>query len=198
MINFDLLKKNENLTNYYYYSKYLTNEEIEKIIEISKKYHVTDGNVSGNVDYNYRKSKITWVPFNHETKFIYDKLIYLLKDANSKLWNFNITNLVDDVQISEYNDNLNTNGEEPGHYDWHMDFGTNVSTRKISVSVQLTDETDYEGGDLEFMIHRTIIKAPREKGTVIFFPSYITHRVTNIVKGTRKSLVFWFHGPPFV
>ena len=153
--NYNLLKKNENLTNYYYYSKHLTNEEIEKIIELSKKYNVIDGNVSGSVDYNYRKSKITWIPLNNETKFIYDKLVYLLKDANDKLWNFNITNLVDDVQITEYNDS--SNGEEPGHYDWHMDFGTNVSTRKLSVSIQLTDENEYEGGDLELKSRREYI-----------------------------------------
>lgn len=194
--NFNLLKKNDNLTNYYYYSKYLSNEEIEKILEISKNYNTIDGNVSGNIDYNYRKSKIMWLPLNDETKFIYDKLIYLLKDSNEKLWNFNITSLVDNVQITEYNDN--SNDEQPGHYDWHMDFGIGASTRKLSVSIQLTDDNEYEGGDLEFMIHRSIIKAPREKGTVIIFPSYITHRVTDVKKGTRKSMVFWIHGPPFV
>lgn len=193
MQKFDLLKKNDKLTNYYYYSKIFTDEEIEKIIEISKKYHENDGNVSGIIDYSYRKSRITWLPLNDETHFIYEKIINLMKNANSEMWNFHITNLVDSLQLTEYE-----NGEEPGHYDWHMDFGGNSSTRKISLSIQLTNENDYEGGDLEFMIHRSIVKAPREKGTAIFFPSYLTHRVNKVTKGTRKSLVFWFHGPPFV
>ena len=189
----DLLKKNNNLTNYYYFSKNLNDEDIEKIINISKKYNKVDGNVSGHINYDYRKSKITWLPLNDDTNFIYDKIINLLKNANNNMWNFNITNLFEDLQLSEYNDN--SNGEVSGHYDWHMDFGENNSTRKISVTVQLTDENDYEGRDLEFMINRSIIKAPREKGTVIFFPSYITHRVTKV---TKKSLVYWFHGPPFL
>ena len=79
-----------------------------------------------------------------------------------------------------------------------MDFGGSNSTRKISLSIQLTNENSYEGGDLEFMINRSTIKAPREKGTAILFPYYITHRVTDVTKGKRNSLVFWFHGPPFV
>jgi PKHD-type hydroxylase len=197
MTTFNLLKQNSNLTNYYYYGNEFTNEDIDKIIEVSKKYPIVDGNVSGQVDHSYRKSTIKWLPINDETKFIYDKIIYLLKDANSKMWNFNITNVVDSVQLSEYN--AGSGEEDGGHYDWHMDFGGNVSsTRKISVSIQLTDENEYEGGDLEFMIHRSINKAPRKKGTAVFFPSYITHRVTKVTKGQRRSLVFWIHGPPFV
>lgn len=195
---FNLLKKNDGLTNYYYYSDEFSDEDIHKIIELSKNYPVVDGNVSGQVDYSYRKSEIKWLPLNDETKFIYDKIMYLLKDANNKMWNFNVTNIVDSVQISEYNAG-SENEKDGGHYDWHMDFGTNASsTRKISLSVQLTDEMEYEGGDLEFMIHRNITKAPRKKGSAIFFPSYITHRVTKVTKGQRRSLVFWIHGPPFV
>jgi PKHD-type hydroxylase len=196
MKSFDFLIKNDNLTNYYYYKNQLNDEDIEKIIQISKNYKQIDGNVSNEINYDYRKSKIIWLPLNDETKFIYEKIVNLVKDANHNMWNFHITNLVDDLQLSEYNDG--SEGEEPGHYDWHMDFGKNSSTRKISISVQLSESNDYEGGDLEFMIHRSIIKAPREKGTVILFPSYITHRVTKVTKGTRKSLVIWFHGPPFV
>ena len=193
MQKFDLLKKNDSLTNYYYYSKVFSSEEIEKIMNLSTNYTEIDGNVSGNVDYSYRKSKIIWLPLNDETHFIYEKIINLMKDSNQKMWNFHITNLVDQLQLTEYQEGL-----EPGHYDWHMDFGNNASTRKISLSIQLSDENDYEGGELEFMMHRSIIKAPREKGTAIFFPSYLTHRVNKVTKGTRRSLVFWFHGPPFV
>jgi PKHD-type hydroxylase len=112
------------------------------------------------------------------------------------MWNFNITNLFDNLQFTEYT--YNPEDKQQSHYDWHMDVGESASTRKISMSIQLTDEAEYDGGDLEFMIHRSIIKAPREKGTVIFFPSYLTHRVTKVTRGTRRSLVFWFHGPPFV
>jgi len=197
MKRFNLLNENNNLINFYYYKKQFTDEEIEKIIEISKNYKVIDGNVCGNVDHDYRKSKITWLPLNAETNFIYEKIIKLLKSANKSMWNFTITDITDSLQLAEYT-NDSVDGKN-GFYDWHVDIGRNLcSTRKISVSVQLSEPTEYEGGDLEFMIHRSIIKAPREKGTVIFFPSYINHKVNEVTKGTRRSLVLWFCGPPFV
>jgi PKHD-type hydroxylase len=160
------------------------------------KYPPVEGNVSGKVDTSYRNSKIVWLPVNAETTWLYEKIIQLMKTANSTLWKFHVTGIQDNLQVSEYVGS--TDVEKAGHYDWHMDMGEGSSTRKLSVSIQLTDENTYEGGDLEFMVHRSIIKAPREKGTVILFPSYLTHRVTKVTKGIRRSLVFWFHGPPFV
>jgi PKHD-type hydroxylase len=133
---------------------------------------------------------------NDETRFLYDKVVEYAKKANAAMWKFNITGIQDNLQVSEYRGS--TQLEEAGHYDWHMDVGAPSSTRKLSLSIQLSDEADYDGGDLEFMVHRSIIKAPRTKGTAIFFPSFITHRVTKVTRGTRRSLVFWFHGPPFV
>ena len=67
MQKFNMLKPNNNMTNFYYYSKQFTNEEIDKLLEIVQKYNQIDGNVSGSVDYNYRKSKITWLPLNDES-----------------------------------------------------------------------------------------------------------------------------------
>ena len=196
MQTFNLLQENKAVTNYYYFAKLFTNEEIDKIMALSKKYTPVEGNVSGVVDRTYRNSKIVWLPISSETQFLYDRVIDLMKNANSNMWKFHITTIKDSLQVSEYTGS--TNPDEGGHYDWHMDVGENASTRKIRMSIQLSDDTDYDGGNLEFMVHRSIIKAPREKGTVIFFPSYLTHRVTKVTRGTRNSLVFWFHGPPFV
>jgi PKHD-type hydroxylase len=36
-----------------------------------------------------------------------------------------------------------------------------------------------------------------KKGTVIAFPSFIPHRVTELTSGVRKSLVGWIEGPKF-
>jgi PKHD-type hydroxylase len=181
-----------NLVNYYYYCNIFDSEQIEKIIEISKKYTILDANVSGTINHDYRKTNICWMPFNEETKFIYDKITYYAKDANKKMWNFNIPFLKEKIQFSVYE------AEQQGHYDWHMDIGGGKgSTRKMSMSIQLSDPKDYKGGELEFMLHRNIHKAPQNKGDVIFFPSYLMHRVKKVTEGTRYSLVFWFHGPPF-
>ena len=78
-----------------------------------------------------------------------------------------------------------------------MDVGANSSTRKLSVSIQLTDPEEYEGGELNFFINKDVIEAPKTKGTVIIFPSFFMHKVKMVTKGVRKSLVIWIHGPVF-
>jgi len=189
----DFLEKNGNLTNYYYFRSYFNDEQIQKIKEIANKFEPVDGNVSGSVNKSYRRSQIRWISFNDETKYIYDDLVNLAKIANRDMWKFHVTSVLDDIQFTEYD------AADAGYYDWHMDFGgERSSTRKLSLVVQLSDPDEYKGGRLQFMINRDILEAPSEKGTVIFFPSYLTHRVTPMEEGKRNSLVCWFHGPPFV
>lgn len=57
--------------------------------------------------------------------------------------------------------------------------------RTINLIVQLSDESDYEGGDLivgDFVCSRKF-------GTGIFFPAEQMHCVTEIVRGNRLSLI---------
>ena len=191
----NILKKNNSLVNYYYFSKAFNDNEIGLVKELSKKYPIIDGNVSGSINKNYRNSEITWIPYNDDTKWLYEKCKDLLVTANDNMWNFHITSIKEFLQFTEYKASLTDDNH--GMYDWHMDVGSNeASTRKLSMTIQLSDE--YEGGDLEFMLHRNIVKAPKTKGTIIFFPSYLMHRVTKVTSGTRNSLVTWFHGPPFI
>ena len=82
-----------------------------------------------------------------------------------------------------------------GHYDWHTDVGSGaLSHRKVSITVQLSKPDEYEGGNLELLRGEYNEVAPRGLGTVVIFPSYMLHRVTEITKGTRKSLVLWVGG----
>jgi PKHD-type hydroxylase len=71
-----------------------------------------------------------------------------------------------------------------------------MANRKISVVVQLSDPSDYTGGELNLNGGNGIITAPKEKNTVIIFPSFVLHRVTPVLTGIRKSLVTWVAGPP--
>ena len=56
-----------------------------------------------------------------------------------------------------------------GHYDWHVDLGPGMSNRKLSCVVQLSDPSDYEGGELQMNSGSQVISVPREKGLVTFF-----------------------------
>ena len=78
-----------------------------------------------------------------------------------------------------------------------MSAGYPLNQRKISMTVQLSDGGEYEGGDFEIMRNREPEKLPKGKGTVLVFPSYILHRVTPVTSGIRKSLVLWLGGASF-
>jgi len=77
--------------------------------------------------------------------------------------------------------------------------------RKISMTVNLTDPSEYEGGDLKFDFGEhtnegeQFVEAieARDQGSVIIFPSFIPHCITPVTSGTRKSLVMWTLGEPF-
>ena len=64
----------------------------------------------------------------------------------------------------------------------------------LSISVQLSGSEEYEGGDLQFEVGSDEIAAAQDPGSVIFFPSYIRHRVTPVTSGVRYSLVQWVSG----
>ena len=77
------------------------------------------------------------------------------------------------------------------------------------MTCQLTDGSEYEGGELQFDFrdyspnlrdesnHLVTVKEILPKGTIVVFPSFLWHRVQPVTKGTRYSLVCWFTGPPF-
>jgi PKHD-type hydroxylase len=73
----------------------------------------------------------------------------------------------------------------------------NNSPRKLSMVLQLSDPSEYDGGDLEFYVQSEPIKAEKKKGIVYVFPSWVLHRVTPVTRGTRRSLVMWIAGPKF-
>lgn len=68
--------------------------------------------------------------------------------------------------------------------------------RKLSFVLQLSDPSDYEGGNLQLISEEDqSYFAPRKKGTIILFDSRTRHRVLKVTKGCRKSLVGWVIGP---
>ena len=75
---------------------------------------------------------------------------------------------------------------------WHTDAGFDrQEQRRISVSVELSEAADYEGGALEVV--PDLVGRPRTlpRGGAHFFPSRVLHRVAPVTRGRRWSLVAW-------
>ena len=150
------------------------------------------GDKGGAVDTKTRISHISWIPFKHpEAQPMYDKLNEVMYMTNKRHFGFENMELNEQAQYTEY--------PEGGFYNWHMDADMNMSNeppvRKISMTLILSPEQEFEGGGLEIYRPGNIIKP--KQGHAVFFASFINHRVVPVTKGVRKSLVVWFGGEPF-
>ncbi len=140
-------------------------------------------------DYSLRKSVVVPLEYSDEKRWLFDRLTSIIAQANT-YYHFDLNGFYEPLQLAQYG--------VGDFFDWHLDFGTgDSSNRKLSMSIQLSDPDTYEGGDLEFHINNTIVKAPRTLGSAVIFPSFIRHRVSEITQGERRSIVGWVSGPPF-
>ncbi len=177
--------------NYYYFTNGFTDEECDKIIEQLEKLPKEDALTGSGDDSKksaYRVSEVSWVPFEKEYDWIYNRISELAKVANKEMWNYDIWGYQDSLQYTNYYEN-------GGHYDWHADLGPGMSNRKLSCVVQLTNPDELEGGDLQMNVGSRIVTPEKAKGNVTFFSSFTLHRVTPLTKGNRKTLVTWLAGP---
>ena len=138
-----------------------------------------------------RVTQTAWIRRNDETAWLYERMQQTIRELNAQGWKYALSDFSEAFQYTVYR------GEEGGHYDWHVDHGPLPVQRKLSISVQLSDSDSYEGCDLQFMAGNKMQIAPRDRGAIIAFPSYVLHRVTPITRGVRKALVAWVTGPNF-
>ena len=126
-----------------------------------------------------------------ETQWLHDRLQGIVQGLNAQSYQYELSGFAEPFQYTVYRD------QDGGHYDWHVDHGPLAVQRKLSISVQLSDGAGYDGCDLQFMAGSQLQLAPRDRGAVIAFPSYVLHRVTPVTRGVRKALVVWVTGPNF-
>ena len=192
--------------NYWYFRKAIKEEVCNKIITASLKKSQekgTTGNKKGGS--KYRNCWVSWI----DDKWIYDIINPFIHQANKQAgWNFQW----DWNEMSQF-----TIYKKGHYYGWHVDQRPEAAKnkdknldgkiRKLSLTLQLTDRTKYEGGDFQFKwiqnTNKNLLKIrtvddAKDIGTIIVFPSFIHHQVLPITKGKRESLVNWSIGKPFI
>jgi len=189
--------KDLNYTNepFVYAPSVLSDDEI-KLVEIlaGKSTMQGDGTLEAGISNDaIRKNKISWIEANEESTELYVKISNIAQQLNERFYKYDLTEM-EDLQYAEYH------ADTQGHYKPHSDDGYKFNLfRKISLTIQLSDESEYQGGELLFYRFSTKdpVVAPKSKGTLILFPSYVLHEVTPVTRGLRKSLVSWVVGPRF-
>lgn len=188
---------------FYAQKSFLTPDFCDEIIRIGESFNPTSAKIgneaSGSSQSDYRRSKVAF--FHRGLNPTLDRLFYqllrLFSEANSVAFDVDIRDLRE-VQFTKYE------GIDKGHYDWHKDNWFHDSPRafdrKLSVVVQLSERSAYEGGDLLVNVNSARINsnavAPG-RGDAIVFPSFFDHKVEPLTSGLRYSLVSWVEGPPW-
>ena len=145
------------------------------------------------LDRSIRRSEAAFFPLGNELEVLLKEYV---DKANRAAWNFRMAGH-EPIQFGMY--------KRKGFYNWHRDtfYKPNMPIRKLSVTVNLSDPKDYSGGNLlikniqDSELDMLMLEL-RKRGTVIVFPSFLQHRVSEVQGGTRYSLVQWLHGPDFV
>ena len=157
-------------------------------------------------DESYRKSDVVFLEQEDE---MYSIVSHYINEANDLFFKYNIK-YIEPTQFARY--------KCGGHYIWHQDFSPtlNGESRKLSLTMNLSDPDTYEGGRLEFFSGKDdggydtvtidgvtlsmeqVRESVAKQGSVIIFDSRDWHRITPITKGIRYSIVCWTVGPDLV
>lgn len=151
--------------------------------------------VDGEINPGIRRSEVNWLFNNSDTKWVFEKLGFIVSSLNARFFRFDLTGFGEAIQLTNYN------SDEKGMYGWHIDGWGGPSTnpnRKLSIVLQLSDPSEYEGGNLELKTSSDqIIRIKKQRGLIVAFPSWSLHQVTPVTQGSRQSLVSWITGPAF-
>ena len=206
-----------NLHNCYWYYKQavperLCNDIIKYGLQLKEQMAITGGygdpkNLNKQQVKDLKKkrdSNIVWISENWIYKEVHPFIHQANRNAN---WNFQ-WDWSEACQFTKYN--------KGQYYDWHCDSWeipydkpntpSHNKIRKLSVTLSLSDEKDYKGGELEFDFRNKDPDKKRNtmtckeigpKGSLVVFPSFMWHRVKPVKKGSRYSLVIWNLGLHF-
>lgn len=178
----------------YYQEVFFTPAECRDIIATAERKQFQEaGLVKGHFDEDIRIVHTAWLDDEEETAWIFRRLFELVLKTNRQHFQFHLDAFAERIQIARYDACLGS------HFDWHADWGTGTfaSKRKLTLIVQLSDPASYQGGLLCYNAAGVEETASTTMGSVILFPSFVLHKVSQMTSGLRYSLTTWIHGPAF-
>lgn len=209
------IKKNNYFSNdYVIFKKVFDKKTISKIKKIYFKYCLKYETKFSNQIYASDSEKIFSYLFDYyknikslnykEKKFIknlYLNLESILNVVNER-YNFKVSGINSKIVMNEMNKNTNIK--------FHKDLSAgDFSIIKLVGILCLTKELNYEGGEFNILnspyndknfedINCYTFKYKLDIGDIIIFPSYIMHGVSEVINGTRHTLVFSLEGDAFI
>jgi len=180
--------KLDQISFYAFWNNAFSKEECQAIINIAKNKGLIKGKTKGESD--VRDSKVSWLYPADSIDWVFRRATDITLNLNERFFKFDLFGINEGFQFTNY--------EAPsGKYGKHVDRGVNMPVRKLSISIQLTDPEEYEGGELYLYDDDKGTLMDKTQGTLIIFPSYVLHEVMPVTKGERNSLVTWVTGKQF-
>jgi predicted 2-oxoglutarate/Fe(II)-dependent dioxygenase YbiX len=179
-----------------YYLEKLNYKELTEIQDYISKLSDSDykhnefEHYDGHEDKTYDKYRSCEIHYPKNSSVLVRLAKKYFQYLNKRFYRYDLRNNFE-VQLIKY--------YEGGNYNWHCDYGIAPKrglTRKLSMSMQLTEPSEYEGGELQLIDYGNhTILVPGHLGTVIVFDSKLPHKVWPVTWGKRISLVGWANGP---
>lgn len=168
--------------------EFLSKEECKEILDFSlKNLQLEEAKVGWAeqrmIRTHIRKSYITLHDYSKEFPIFFNKLVKLI-DENVSVKGHELDYNMK-FQFTRYN-----TGD---YYVWHNDEVPGLRSTEYFCSFVIHLNDDYEGGQLEIVDdNQNTISLEQGIGNLIIFPSESLHRVVEVTKNTRYSLVGWF------
>jgi len=150
-----------------------------------------DGRLDSDLHVSYldRHCEVGFAPHDH---WFAGVLAHFGLMANEKEgWDLNVGGY-EQIQLATY--------KKDQHFNWHIDtmvLSEQPIDRKITVVCLLNNIQEFRGGEFEMKFKSELYCPALKKGSVIAFPSFISHRVAPVMQGARYTATLWLTGPKF-
>jgi PKHD-type hydroxylase len=183
-------KYNVFLRQWTIWEKAFTPDEVNEIIKLEKNLEFSKGQVGEGEITKHRDSDVSWLHFNEDSQWVFNKFSKIVSRVNYEHFMYDIDSY-ESFQYTKYLPNQ--------YYHWHTDAHPDYTNmqRKLSAVIMLSNPSEYVEGNLE-LIHDgnpdNSLKLKLNQGDIVFFASWMPHRVLPVLSGIRKTLVCWIEG----
>jgi len=126
-----------------------TPQEVDTVVAYGDQLQPMKAELAGRKDdiEHLRITRVAWMVRRPEIAWLHARLEEMVLQINAQFYRYDLYGLNEAFQYTVYE------GAEGGYYGWHVDNGEkNYEPRKISLSLQLSAPSDYQGGDLQLEV----------------------------------------------
>ena len=168
----------------------LSDASCDELIEACRAFPVAPATIVEQDRYGgHRKLEARKIGQNARMGWAFELLCAIAAESSGNHFDLALTSITRAPQYVEYRPGC-------GHFGWHNDYSHGLvdAPRKLTIIIQLSAPEDYEGGRLQ-VFGIEVEDLPRQRGTIVAFPSLVYHQITPVTHGVRRALVAWIAGP---